>query len=131
MWLDCDFCLFLFFFNDTATTEIYTLSLHDALPFYRPAYRNTYYARRSSGGGAVQDALTHVLNAGQWLVGNIDRVVADAAHLAIEGVDVEDTVHVIARHGDLLASYSLNQHQAPNETMITVVCEGGTARFEI
>src|SRR5476651_2886408 len=27
------FCLFFFFFfNDTATTEIYTLSLHDALP---------------------------------------------------------------------------------------------------
>src|SRR3989442_3828545 len=26
------FVLFLFFFNDTATTEIYTLSLHDALP---------------------------------------------------------------------------------------------------
>src|SRR6266581_7332808 len=28
------FCLFFFFFNDTATTEIYTLSLHDALPIY-------------------------------------------------------------------------------------------------
>src|SRR5260370_5662062 len=27
---------FVFFFNDTATTEIYTLSLHDALPIYRP-----------------------------------------------------------------------------------------------
>src|SRR2546422_4302143 len=26
----------LFFFNDTATTEIYTLSLHDALPIYLP-----------------------------------------------------------------------------------------------
>src|SRR2546425_2853599 len=26
------FILFFFFFNDTATTEIYTLSLHDALP---------------------------------------------------------------------------------------------------
>src|SRR3712207_8970812 len=25
-------CSFFFFFNDTATTEIYTLSLHDALP---------------------------------------------------------------------------------------------------
>src|SRR2546430_3802192 len=25
----------MFFFNDTATTEIYTLSLHDALPIYR------------------------------------------------------------------------------------------------
>src|ERR1041385_1498726 len=30
----CCFCVFVvfFFFNDTATTEIYTLSLHDALP---------------------------------------------------------------------------------------------------
>src|ERR1051326_9188324 len=27
-------CLCLFFFNDTATTEIYTLSLHDALPIW-------------------------------------------------------------------------------------------------
>src|SRR5438067_4984515 len=30
------FPLFFFFFNDTATTEIYTLSLHDALPIVRP-----------------------------------------------------------------------------------------------
>src|SRR2546430_13082575 len=30
------FCFFFFFFNDTATTEIYTLSLHDALPILRP-----------------------------------------------------------------------------------------------
>src|SRR5690348_17794081 len=28
---------FFFFFNDTATTEIYTLSLHDALPIWQPA----------------------------------------------------------------------------------------------
>src|SRR5258708_27338985 len=28
------YLLFVFFFNDTATTEIYTLSLHDALPIY-------------------------------------------------------------------------------------------------
>src|SRR2546425_12937255 len=28
------FIFFVFFFNDTATTEIYTLSLHDALPIW-------------------------------------------------------------------------------------------------
>src|SRR3712207_7913961 len=28
--------MFFFFFNDTATTEIYTLSLHDALPIFHP-----------------------------------------------------------------------------------------------
>src|ERR1035441_11079494 len=27
-------CVVVFFFNDTATTEIYTLSLHDALPIW-------------------------------------------------------------------------------------------------
>src|SRR6266511_4990369 len=30
------FTIFFFFFNDTATTEIYTLSLHDALPISGP-----------------------------------------------------------------------------------------------
>src|SRR5437762_5833430 len=30
------FALFVFFFNDTPTTEIYTLSLHDALPIFWP-----------------------------------------------------------------------------------------------
>ena len=29
-------CVCVFFFNDTATTEIYTLSLHDALPILMP-----------------------------------------------------------------------------------------------
>src|SRR5438477_5468509 len=33
----CSFAIsFFFFFNDTATTEIYTLSLHDALPILMP-----------------------------------------------------------------------------------------------
>src|SRR2546422_10632830 len=31
----CNAIYFFFFFNDTATTEIYTLSLHDALPISR------------------------------------------------------------------------------------------------
>src|SRR2546425_8522820 len=31
-----------FFFNDTATTEIYTLSLHDALPIFRVTVLDSY-----------------------------------------------------------------------------------------
>src|SRR2546430_4457916 len=38
--------LFFFFFNDTATTEIYTLSLHDALPISR--WHQTLAARDGS-----------------------------------------------------------------------------------
>ncbi len=99
-------------------------------PTYRPAYRSIYYNRRETGGGAIQDALTHVLNAAEWLVGPIDRLVADAAHQVLEGVTVEDTAHLLARHATVLASYSLNQHQPPNELTITVVCERGAARCE-
>jgi predicted dehydrogenase len=48
----------------------------------------------------------------------------------LPGVDVEDTVHILARHARVQANYALNQHQAPNEVTITVICERGTLRFE-
>jgi predicted dehydrogenase len=99
-------------------------------PFYRPAYRATYYRDRKTGGGAVQDALTHVINAAEWLVGPTESLVADLDHLLLEGVAVEDIVHVLTRHGKVMGCFSLNQHQAPNENTITVICQGGTARFE-
>src|SRR2546427_2306092 len=47
--------LFFFFFNDTATTEIYTLSLHDALPISHaglrspPAWRDGGFADEFCG----------------------------------------------------------------------------------
>ena len=100
-------------------------------PYYRPAYRTVYYADRTKGGGAIQDMLPHLLNAGEWLVGPINCLVADATHMVLEGVDVEDTVHVLTRHGHVMGCYSLNQHQAPKETTISVMCERGTLRFEL
>src|SRR2546430_15034821 len=42
----CQLPLFFFFFNDTATTEIYTLSLHDALPISGTAAQAHRLARR-------------------------------------------------------------------------------------
>src|SRR2546427_5779489 len=42
---------FFFFFNDTATTEIYTLSLHDALPIFHRTNREGFKA------GALENGL--------------------------------------------------------------------------
>jgi predicted dehydrogenase len=127
-----------------------TVNAGQHFPTYRPAYREIYYTRHETGGGAIQDALTHLLNLGEWLVGPISRLVCDAAHLALPGVTVEDTVHLLARHSaqpgatavetghekspagtDVLASYALNQHQAPNEIHVQVVCERGTVKCEV
>src|SRR3989442_8338198 len=57
---------FFFFFNDTATTEIYTLSLHDALPILdhttrteSPAWRAS--SRRSARVPRPDDAPSHAV----------------------------------------------------------------------
>src|SRR2546430_7968304 len=52
----CALCYCLFFFNDTATTEIYTLSLHDALPISRA---ETVPRRR--GGVELDLSLSHLV----------------------------------------------------------------------
>src|SRR2546430_12105491 len=72
------FYCFFFFFNDTATTEIYTLSLHDALPISAPA-------RRSSG-SALAVTLSRLGEArlvGRWLV-LVFRNLDERAHLRSE-----------------------------------------------
>ncbi len=99
-------------------------------PTYRPAYRDIYYARHELGGGAIQDGLTHLVNATEWLIGPCTRVFCDAAHQALEGVTVEDTVNVSARHGDVLVSHAMTQFQAPNENTFLINGERGSVKIE-
>jgi len=103
-------------------------------PTFRPAYRSIYYTRHESGGGAIQDALTHSLHGAEWLLGPIQSVFADAAHQVLEGVEVEDTVHLLARFGGagngVLGSFSLNQFQPPNEAYLTLNGTEGSLRSE-
>jgi predicted dehydrogenase len=99
-------------------------------PTFRPAYRQIYYTRHETGGGAIQDALTHLVNAMEWLIGPMTRVFCDASHQQLEGVTVEDTVNVSARHGDVLVSYAMTQFQAPNESTLQIHCENGSVKIE-
>lgn len=102
------------------------------LDFFRPAYRDIYYAHRDQGGGAVQDGATHLFNLAEWLVGPITRIAVDAQRLRLEGIDVDDTVHAMTRHSHrVMGSYSVNHHQLPNESTLTVVCERGAMCLEI
>lgn len=101
-------------------------------PTFRPAYRDIYYARHETGGGAIQDALPHLINAAEWVAGPINRLFCNAEHLVLEGVEVEDTVHLAGRSADrCLYSISLNQFQAPNETTLTFNCEKGSVRASL
>src|SRR2546427_8199842 len=55
-----------FFFNDTATTEIYTLSLHDALPISRRLFGVAF------GGALALGALSFMTAVG-WAGATLDR----------------------------------------------------------
>src|SRR2546430_13511029 len=68
---------FFFFFNDTATTEIYTLSLHDALPICKAGWQNertdidlsySYADTRLHGNGARSEEHTSELQSQSNLV---------------------------------------------------------------
>src|SRR5215510_8022103 len=52
------FLIFFFFFNDTATTEIYTLSLHDALPILMYIGSNAFGVVGKSGEVVVPPTMT-------------------------------------------------------------------------
>src|ERR1035441_10976383 len=60
MWLV--FLFFFFFFNDTATTEIYTLSLHDALPICGCCSGTTRAPSRPVTAGRTSDRKSTRLN---------------------------------------------------------------------
>src|SRR5690349_23748470 len=57
------FSTYLFFFTDTAPTEIYTLSLHDALPISRPGpgprWDGGRTSRRGNGPSVGDDGAPH------------------------------------------------------------------------
>src|SRR5260221_9818513 len=52
-------CFSFFFFNDTATTEIYTLSLHDALPISLTA-RHTHHSRPQQASHVLHSSATQM-----------------------------------------------------------------------
>src|SRR6266540_940373 len=83
------FFFFFFFFNDTATTEIYTLSLHDALPI-NPMQAARYRERHSTSGAKSDQGDARVL---------ADLVRLDRhAHRPIAGdSDLAEAVKVVAR----------------------------------
>src|SRR3712207_9032968 len=65
--------MLFFFFNDTATTEIYTLSLHDALPISDQAQGRTLLIVVTADRGLCGSFNTNVTKAAGQFIVNEDR----------------------------------------------------------
>ena len=101
-------------------------------PRYRPAYADVYYRDHATGGGAIQDAITHVTNLVQWCLGPETHVSCRAEHLVLPRVTVEDTVALtLRRPGEFLVSLTLNQFQKNNDVQVDFAGEEGTLRVDL
>src|SRR5256885_5434307 len=93
--------LVFFFFNDTATTEIYTLSLHDALPISQGFGQHHVHAAVQDAVG-LAGALVHVHAAAQEVVtdlGELDAQVRDGRVGAQRGDVFKGEAALPDRHG--------------------------------
>ena len=77
--------IFFFFFNATATTEIYTLSLHDALPILGGLGSSTISGNVISGSYS---------NAGIWIGANADNNIINSNRVDNQGVGV--AINIVA-----------------------------------
>src|SRR3712207_7348246 len=98
---------FFFFFNDTATTEIYTLSLHDALPISEVQRLLTIARRRRFARGEVvfhqhdpADTL-HLIDKGRFAV-RIDR---KSTRLNSSHANISYAVFCLKKKKPTLSSY--------------------------
>src|SRR5260370_13659816 len=72
-----------FFFNDTATTEIYTLSLHDALPILIKQKKDGFYFRLNSREVNAEYRLINTRDK-EWLLDRLDQPQVDWLRGGIE-----------------------------------------------
>src|SRR5258707_15095260 len=72
---------YFFFFNDTATTEIYTLSLHDALPIWRAALRDDRVQAPARISGQQRHGRGAVARVPRGFDHAVDRLLHGTGHL--------------------------------------------------
>jgi predicted dehydrogenase len=117
--------------GEIGTLHQVTVVAGQHFPTFRPTYSQIYYAQHASGGGAIQDAATHLFDLVQYLAGPLEWIFCDAAHQELAGIEVEDTVHLLGRAGGVMVSLALNQFMQPNETHIQLNGSRGSLAIQL
>src|SRR5258705_5211731 len=107
---------FFFFFNDTATTEIYTLSLHDALPISAPSTRQrsccarpTTSIRAASPTGRTDRKSTR-LNSSHLGISYAVFCLKKKKKRQVESTQT-DTIGVCSAHAVIIAKQAYDAHE--------------------
>jgi predicted dehydrogenase len=106
-------------------------NLSQDFPKYRPDFSTTYYARLATGGGALLDAASHVIDLLIWMLGIPVEVAAMYDRLILEGVEGEDACLLLLRFASgAMAQVAVNQFQKPNTAAIEMIGTRGNLLLE-
>jgi len=100
--------------------------------FFRPDYKEIYYSDLNKGGGALYDAVSHMINYIEWCIGSVESIYCVARHLVLADVDVEDTVGCVMTftESEAIGTLSLNQFQRAHGMMFEFAGTEGMLKFE-
>ena len=99
-------------------------------PYYRPAYKSTYFTKPQAGGGAILDAMSHQVSLAQMFAGNVASVCGMYNNSGQLDVEVEDTVDAMLAFAEGgTANIHVNLWQYPSETTIVLVGTKGSLRY--
>src|SRR5438552_11603372 len=105
-----------FFFNDAAPTEIYTLSLHDALPIYFKAHRVDIEAPRSRQIRGSKGQMVESTSRSEEHTSELQSPDQLVCRLLLEKKKIAHACFYLGRHEDTLACA---EHMLPLLTNIT------------
>ena len=98
---------------------------------YRKDYKSTYYAKISTGGGVIMDALSHHINLACYFGGSIAKVHAFSERFVFEGVEGEDSAIINIRFSNgIIGTVQGNQFQKPNEDIIELIGTKGNIKYD-
>lgn len=99
-------------------------------PHFRPAYKNTYYMRNETGGGAILDGISHLVSLAQMFAGKVNSVWATYGNSGLLGVEVEDTVDALLLFAEGgRGNIHTNAWQLPGEVEIVLMGTKGSLRY--
>lgn len=96
---------------------------------YRPDYRTIYFAKRSMGGGSINDAVSHLLNYLEWCLGREHEVCCVYDHVSDMEIETEDCAFLTLRfEKGVIAQIQQNVFQKDYQSCIEFIGSEGTLR---
>ncbi len=119
-------------FKEEAIGELKYINIRvgQHFPHFRPAYKDTYFTKHETGGGAILDVMSHQVSLAQMFTGNVASVCGMYSNSGLLGVEVEDTVDAMLVFAEgSTANIHMNLWQMPSEVAIVLVGTKGSLRY--